>query len=407
MPRQKKEHYEWVASLGRYRKRIKDVDGKYVPIYGKTEDKLSAKLEEARAAIAAGLAAKASPTVAQYAETWLALVTPNMRAKHRASIEAAVRLHIIPMIGGKKVAEVLPNDCIAVLNALDGRSASLRSKVNSAMNKLFRSAVDNRVCLRNPAADLKAGGAKAKEKVPLTEEQKEVLLDAVRGTRAETFVMLGLYTGMRREEILGLTWQHVHLENSPCYINVRKKVEFENNSRPIVSDELKSAAAYRTLPLPYQMAEHLQALWDQLPKEQRTDTNFVIGGDRPLSYQQFRNLWAIVQRRQTGEGWYWDKDETGRQVKKRFVRLQGEKSRGGNFFYTIDFAVTPHILRHTYITDLILGGANPRRVQYLAGHEDIKVTMEIYTHLVDNSPEKLFAEVEKAFGVKSEVKPPA
>lgn len=87
-----------------------------------------------------------------------------------------------------------------------------------------------------------------------------------------------------------------------------------------------------------------------------------------------------------------------------FIREKGAKSRGGNFFYTIDFPVSPHILRHTYITNLILSGADLKTVQYLAGHANIKITLDIYTHLVDRSPDKLITEINKAFEVKNEVK---
>lgn len=86
------------------------------------------------------------------------------------------------------------------------------------------------------------------------------------------------------------------------------------------------------------------------------------------------------------------------------MREKGAKSRGGNFYNTIDFPVTPHILRHTYITNLILSGANLKKVQYLAGHADIKVTLDIYTHLVDQHPNNFVDEVNKAFEVKSKVK---
>lgn len=61
-------------------------------------------------------------------------------------------------------------------------------------------------------------------------------------------------------------------------------------------------------------------------------------------------------------------------------------------------------MRHTYITNLILSGADLKTVQYLAGHANIKITLDIYTHLVDRSPDKLITEVSKAFEVKDEVK---
>ena len=40
-----------------------------------------------------------------------------------------------------------------------------------------------------------------------------------------------------------------------------------------------------------------------------------------------------------------------------------------------------HALRHSYITHLIRSGANPKVVQVLARHSDIRLTMQRYTHL--------------------------
>ena len=36
--------------------------------------------------------------------------------------------------------------------------------------------------------------------------------------------------------------------------------------------------------------------------------------------------------------------------------------------YTMDFKVTPHMLRHTYITNLIYKGVDPKTVQYVTIH---------------------------------------
>ena len=64
---------------------------------------------------------------------------------------------------------------------------------------------------------------------------------------------------------------------------------------------------------------------------------------------------------------------------------------------TLDFMPTPHILRHTYITRLILGGMDLKRVQYLAGHADPKVTLQIYTDLMGHAPEDLIGDVTAVF----------
>jgi len=52
------------------------------------------------------------------------------------------------------------------------------------------------------------------------------------------------------------------------------------------------------------------------------------------------------------------------------------QGQGQHFF--VDFTVTAHQLRHAYITNLLYAGIDPKTVQYLAGHENSKVTMDIY-----------------------------
>ena len=39
-----------------------------------------------------------------------------------------------------------------------------------------------------------------------------------------------------------------------------------------------------------------------------------------------------------------------------------------------------HALRHTYTTNLLYGGAQPKDVQELLGHSDVSTTMNIYAH---------------------------
>ena len=52
--------------------------------------------------------------------------------------------------------------------------------------------------------------------------------------------------------------------------------------------------------------------------------------------------------------------------------------------------ITPHICRHTFCSNMARQGMNPKTLQYIMGHSDIAVTMNVYTHLgLDDAREEL------------------
>ena len=93
--------------------------------------------------------------------------------------------------------------------------------------------------------------------IPLTDEQVEKLLQATKGLPPYLFVMLGLYAGLRREEILALKWDSVYLDLDAPYLTVCRAWHTENN-RPVILTELKTNAAKRSIPLPPRLLEALK-----------------------------------------------------------------------------------------------------------------------------------------------------
>ena len=43
--------------------------------------------------------------------------------------------------------------------------------------------------------------------------------------------------------------------------------------------------------------------------------------------------------------------------------------------------ITPHVCRHTYCSHMASSGVNPKHLQYLMGHSEISVTLDVYTHV--------------------------
>ena len=133
----------------------------------------------------------------------------------------------------------------------------------------------------------KGGGVPQEDRQALTDEQVERLLDAIRDLPPYVFVMIGLYAGLRREEILALQWDSVYLDTDTPYLTVRRAWHTEHN-RPVISDELKTKAAERNIPLPVCLAECLKAA-----KETSTSEYVVSNRDgEPLSYTQFKSYYV-------------------------------------------------------------------------------------------------------------------
>ena len=117
----------------------------------------------------------------------------------------------------------------------------------------------------------------------------------------------------------------------------------------------------------------------------------------PLSYTQFKRLWQYIVTRSTKERSYY-RYEDGVRVKHAVKPVLGEKAaHNGKVIYSLDFEVTPHQLRHTYITNLIHASVDPKTVQYLAGHENSKITMDIYAKVKYNRPDDVVKAMKKAF----------
>ena len=369
-----------------YKTYVMDADGKQVALYGKTREELYDKVNEAKDQIDNDTFRRKTPTVKEYAEKWLMLQSAHIRQTTLIDYTSKVKLHVIAPLGHMRMADVTKDDIQLALVPVSKKSTSVYKSVVILYKCIFKAAKDSRVIDENPTVFLtaKGGGVPQTDKIPLTDEQVEILLDAVKGLQTYVFVMLGLYAGLRREEILGLKWDSVYLNKKAPYLTVRRAWHTEGN-KPVILDELKTKAAHRDIPLPDRLVECLKG-WKAQSKSEYVISNSDGG---PLSYTQFKRLWQFIITRSTKERFYY-KYENGKRVKHTIKPVLGEKAaHNGKVVYTIDFDVTPHQLRHTYITNLIAASVDPKTVQYLAGHESSKITMDIYAKVKYNKPQEL------------------
>lgn len=376
-----------------YRTRITDADGKQVDLYAATCEELYEKELEARRNVEDIIFRRKNPTVAEYCEKWLFMKSATISAATLRGYTNAMNNYIVKPLGDMYMSEVTADDIRLALIPVSQKSEGMYNKVNMLFKCIFYSAERSQLLDYNPSAGISAkGGKPTKKKTALTDEQVKVLLDTVRGLPPYVFIMIGLYSGLRREEILALQWDCVYLDTPTPYISVQRAWRSVKN-RPEISTVLKTKAARRDVPIPQCLVECLREV------KETSISDFVIADSKgePLSYSQFQRVWKYVEVRTAKERTYY-KYVNGQGIKCTVNPTLGSHQKNNpNIVYSIDFDVTPHQLRHTYITNLLYAGVDPKTVQYLAGHENSKTTMDIYAKIKYNKPEELCGVVNAAF----------
>lgn len=173
-------------------------------------------------------------------------------------------------------------------------------------------------------------------------DEVERLLDSIpddteTGLRDRAIIELLFSGGLRVSELISLNRDSVNIERQEFVVRGKG-----NKDRPVFID--KSAAEH--------LKNYLKARTDSLPA---------------LFLNNSRNQQAV------------DTSGNFRRLTTRSIQRIIEKytKKAG-----ITKHVTPHTLRHSFATDLLMNGADLRSVQSLLGHANISTT-QIYTHVTD------------------------
>lgn len=326
MPKKRKD--------GRYQRKITLSDGRQKMVYGRTLAELNEAADAIRAEDRQGIKVGDNTLVGEWAKIWLEKYKGNLRENTKAMYKNAYNAHIMEFIGALPLREVRPIHIRKIMSNISDKSESLQHKVLITLQQIFETARQNDLILKNPVNGIKTTPHSKPNKCKhLTKEQIQMLLNACDDPKLKAFVGLCLYCGLRREEALGLQWGDISNES----LTINRAVFFAGN-QPDPSQELKTKAAHRTIPVPTSLQEILSEL-------KKVGLYVIPKADGACMTQAaFRRMWERVEK-------------------------------------SVSFHVTPHMLRHTYATNLYYAGVDLRTAQYLLGHSSIKMTAEVYTHL--------------------------
>lgn len=304
--------------------------------YGKTKKDVLDKIAAYEASAAAGR------TFKEVAEDWWEEAEPQLAYNTTKGYRPALR-RAIDEFGEDNIRELKPLDISRYIRrfvkSTHAADKTARTQL-MVINLICRYAVESGDLEYNPARDITV--PKGLEKKP-----REIASDDdIKKVKASTDCTFGMfaywimYTGMRRGELLALTWDDVDIEE--CTISISKSVYHVDN-KPYIKQP-KTAKGIRTVPLLNKLGAKIQHAEGLVFPDPAT------GG--LMTNMHFQSLWD------------------------KYASESG-------------ISCTAHQLRHAYATMLEENNVSEKDAQYLLGHAQISTTKDIYTHIREAKKEKI------------------
>jgi len=205
-----------------------------------------------------------------------------------------------------------------------------------------------------------------KEEIQILDDgEMATLLRHLRGRQTYLPVMVGVATGMRRGEILGLRWGDIDFARA----ELRVAQVVQQTSEGITFKEPKTPRSRRTITLPLRLVEELKG-----HRKAVAELRLKLGLGKSNHDLVFEDIIAGGPRNPD-------------LFSKEFSR---EAERAGVAH------VTFHGLRHTHITHLLRSGVPVHVVSARAGHATPAVTLTIYAHVMPGQQEGAASIVDSA-----------
>lgn len=341
--------------------------------YGHTRAEAEAKRAEYKARRISGSRYAYDITVAEWVGEYKQTYRLNVNPAYIGMDDVPYN-RLIEEIGYKPMVEVTEADLQDALNKVAGMSFSTCDKYRQAIKRLFERARKNKIIPDNPADDLTLPQYTKGTHRALEAWEIDLILQHWNepGLHAGLWVMLMLLCGLRRGEMMAIEWKDVHLDARTLDV---MQVAVIDGNQTIIEQRAKSAAGIRTIPL-------CQPLWDALnsvPQAQRTGFVCLSAHGKPLTESAVsRGLATFCSGLQN--------IINGEPARRPGRRTDIERKKAQNENHLADpgkkvFSFRAHDLRHTFCSMLYSSGVDVKTAAYLMGHADIRVTMEIYTHL--------------------------
>ena len=297
----------------------------------------------------------ANVSLREWLDRWMSeeIQPPKRRQRTYETYQNVIDRHIVPYLGGLKLAKVGPTHIQELENRLSKHlSPKMVNQVHIVLSGAYKYALRMELIHRSPVAMVSPPSVKPTEVLPPDIPAIRKVLDSARsdGNILYPAMHLVAYTGMRRGEAMGLLWQHVDLQEG----TLRVENSLVQARTGTIQEPPKTNSGWRTVDLD-------------------TGTVEVLEEHRQRQEQMRERMGEMFQDR----GWVFA-DELGDPIKPK--RLYDTVKRYGERAGHPETNVRS--LRHFHASLMLQGGENPVVVSKRLGHSKVSTTLDIYAHVL-------------------------
>ena len=301
-------------------------------------------------------------TVLDLVERYIGLKT-GVRKSTQAGYKTVINVLKKEEFGSRKISDIRISDAKLWLIQMQksGRGYSSIRTICGVLRPAFQMAVDDDVLLKNPfefqLATIIINDSIRREAIP--KKQERMFLKFVKDDSHFSKYYEGIYilfkTGMRISEFCGLTIHDIDMKERTIDINHQLQ---RLSDMEYIIEPTKTNAGKRVLPMTQDVYECFQTI---LKNRKAPKKEPMIGKYVGFLYLDKNGMPMVALHWQK----YFD------HICEKYNKIYREQIP----------KITPHVCRHTYCTNMALAGMNPKTLQYLMGHSEIGVTLDVYTHV--------------------------
>ncbi len=346
-----------------YQYRYTDIRGKRQTVYSSDLKELREKEKEIQKQLDNGIDYAAGKiTVIQLLEHYISL-KQGVRYNTKVGYNFVLNLIKKEDFGYRQIRDIKVSDAQKWIMKLhsDGKGYSTITSVRGVVKPAFQMAYNEDIIRKNPfdfkLVDIVPNDSQ--KRIAMTDEQQKIWMDFIREDKTyckyyDEFVVL-LGTGMRVSEFCGLTKSDLDFENRR--IRVDHQLVRERGGKYYV-EKTKTECGIRFIPM---TDDVYQSLKNILANRRKMKTEIIVDG-----YSGF-----ILIDKDCHPKVALHIENEMRWAMKKYKKLHPEQPLPH---------ITPHVFRHTFCTNMANKGMDIKTLQYLMGHSDVGVTLNVYTH---------------------------